>query len=112
VAVPVPVTLTPTAPEPHSHEQGGQLSPVQAGQAQAQVPGLVPQVPPPPPPPPVQSHLQGGQVWPGAQAGQVQAQVPPPLPPPLPPPSAAGGTPPEQSHWTLGQSALAGQTSG
>ncbi len=72
----------------------------QAGHAQVQVPLpvafpaplVVPQpppapriAPPPPAPPPVpQSHLHGGQAWPGAQAGQAQVQVPPPAldPPP------------------------------
>jgi hypothetical protein len=115
----VPEPLTPTPPSPQAQAQGGQAGPVQAGQAQVQVPGFgVPQtVPPPvlPPPvlpPPVQSHLHGAQLSPGAQAGQVQAQVPLPLPPPLLPPSTAVGGPPEQSHSTAGQSALAGQASG
>jgi hypothetical protein len=65
-----------------------------------------PDEPVPPPqllPPPPQSHAHGGQVSPGAQAGQLQAQVPPPLPP-----LGGGG----QSHCTAGQSASAGHAKG
>lgn len=44
----------------------------------------LPMAPPPPPAPVLQSHLQGGQASPGAQAGHAQVQVPPPAvaPPP------------------------------
>jgi hypothetical protein len=68
----------------------------------------------PPGSPPVQSHLQGWQDSPGAQAGQAHVQVPPPMtPPPVPPlPVPPGGIVPAQSHWTAGQSAFAGQASG
>ncbi|MES1206943.1 MAG: hypothetical protein ABUS79_13485 [Pseudomonadota bacterium] len=107
LALPVPVlplatvmVVVEAAPQLQLH--GAHAAPGgQVGQAQVQVPPplvfpvpvvapqpppVLPPVPPPPllPPVPVpQSHLQGGQAAPGAQAGQAQVQVPPP---PLDPP--------------------------
>jgi hypothetical protein len=107
MVVVVPVELlppAPTLPAPQAQSQGGQVVPgAQVGQAQVHVP---PPLPPPaqvPPPPAVHSQVHGGQVSPGAHDGQAQVHVPPPVPP-------DGGF--EQSHWTAGQSALAGQASG
>jgi hypothetical protein len=99
------------------HEQGGQdWFGAQTGQAQAQVPipplALEPLPlahPPPPAPLPLkQVQLHGGQVSPGAHAGQPQVQVPPP---PGPPPASADGGG-GQSHATAGHAPFAGQASG
>jgi hypothetical protein len=128
VAEPSLAAVPVTAPSPHPQAQGGQSAPgAQAGQLQTQVPPLLPpeppavlpppaplplplpQVPPPFPLPSPQPQAHGGQGAPGAQAGHVHVHVPPP-PPALPP--SEGGTPPEQSHWTGGQSAFAGHASG
>ena len=99
------VLLTPTLPAPHAQSQGGHVAPgAQLGQAHVQVRPPLPPVTPPHAPPAPQAHVHGEQVSPGAHAGQSQVHVPPP--PPLP---VAGF---EQSHWTAGQSAFAGQTTG
>lgn len=124
--VPVaPIVVVVVAEAPQLQLQGGQGAPAgQAGQAQVQVPLPVlpvpaPQVVPPDPPvpplppapvPPVpdpQSHAQGGQASPGAQAGQAQVQVPPP---PVAPPVPDGGG--GQSQATGGQAPSFGQASG
>ena len=104
----LPALLTPTFPLPHAQSQGGHVVPAaQLGHAQVQVPVPPPVVVPPHEPPLLQSQLHGGHVSPGAHVGQVQVQVRTP-----PPPPEAPGTGFEQSHWTAGQSAFAGQAIG
>jgi len=100
------VVVTPTLPAPHAQSHGAQGAPgAQVGHAQVQVPPPPTSAPAQEPPPPLpQSHEHGGQAWPGAQVGHAQVQVPPPLPVP------GGGF--EQSHWTAGQAASAGQAIG
>ena len=96
------VLVTPTLPAPHAQSQGGHVAPgAQLGQAHVQVRPPLPPVTPPQAPPP-QAQVHGEHVSPGAHTGQSQVHVPPPLP-------DAGF---EQSHWTAGQSAFAGQTTG
>jgi hypothetical protein len=70
-------------------------------------PGLPPEPELPPAPEP-QSHLQGGQVWPGKQAGQEQLHTPPPLDSAVSAAGAGGG----QSQVTVGQDPLVGQATG
>jgi len=128
VPVPAGIVVVVVAMAPQAQLQAGQVAPAgQAGQLQVQVPvdAPVPQPPPAEPPvppapfeppvPPVsapaplpQSHLQGGQVSPGRQAGQLQLQVPLGVAEPLP--VVAGGA--EQSQVTLGQLPVEGQATG
>jgi hypothetical protein len=99
--------VTPTLPAPQAQSQAGQLVPAgHAGQAQVHVraPLLAPVAPPQVAGTLLHEQLQGGQTSPGAHTGQAQVHVP--APPLLP------GVGFEQSHWTVGQSALAGQTIG
>ena len=100
--------LTLTLPAPQAQSQGGHDAPgAHVGHAHVHVPPvalppLIEALPHDPPAPHVHAH--GAHVSPGAQAGQSHVHVP--RPPPLP---GAGF---EQSHWTAGQSASAGQTIG
>ncbi len=125
--LPMPTVMVVVALPPQLQLQGAHAAPVgQLGQAQVQVPlpvvlpapVVVPQTPPPPappppvppvPPPPVsQSHAQGGQVSPGAQARQAQVQVPPPARDPPASRTGSGG----QSQETAGHAPSFGHASG
>jgi hypothetical protein len=129
--LPTAIVVVIVVMAPHAQLQAAQSAPTgHWGQLQVQVPlpepephaPLEPPVEPPVPPVPVvpaeppepvlppepvpQSHLQGGQAWPGWQAGQLQLQVPALEPP------GTGGKGGGQSQLTVGQLPLLGQATG
>jgi len=122
---------------------GGQVGQAQPDDEPAEpvvAPPVAVPVPDTPMTPAPQAQSHGGQVWPGAHAGQAQVQVPWPQPVPPPPPEEPPAqsqlqgaqlspgaqvgqaqvhvpppllpVPAEQSHCTAGHSAFGGQATG